>query len=192
MPVPAPHNTAEPADGKCPWEALYRESAPRLYYFFYAYTRGDAPLAEDLVQETFLSALDGEGRFDPRRANLRTWLWTIARRRLADALRCRGRGGPLLPFEAIEQALARVADSSPPADELLALEETRLRIGGALALLPEDYQAVLRGKYLEDQTVRELALVLGRSEKAVESLLTRAREAFGRQFAQSGPDEDEP
>ena len=67
-------------------------------------------------------------------------------------------------------------------DEILQRKETRLRIGSALASLSEAHRSVLRLKYDEGRSVQEIAQTLGRSEKAVESLLTRAREAFRDQF----------
>ena len=48
----------------------------------------------------------------------------------------------------------------------------------ALAALPDHYEAVLRAKYLDRQTVDEIAAGRGESAKAVESLLGRARQAF--------------
>ena len=57
------------------------------------------------------------------------------------------------------------------------------RIAQALAALPEQYEAVLRAKYLELQTVEQIAAVRNETPKAVESLLTRARAAFRENFA---------
>jgi RNA polymerase sigma factor (sigma-70 family) len=57
-------------------------------------------------------------------------------------------------------------------------EEQAERIARALDALPERYERVLRGKYLEQRSVAELAAEAGESAKAVESLLTRARQAF--------------
>jgi RNA polymerase sigma-70 factor (ECF subfamily) len=47
-----------------------------------------------------------------------------------------------------------------------------------LVALPDHYESVLRAKYLDGRSVAEIALQRGESEKAVESLLTRARAAF--------------
>jgi len=168
------------------WEAVYHEAAPRLYTFFYAHTSGNVTLAEDLVHETFVSAIANKTGFDETRGNCGPWLWSIARRRLADALRAQYRGGPELSFEEIERALAGACDSHPLPPEILERKETRLRIGSALASLSEPHRSVLRLKYEESRSIREIAGALGRSEKATESLLTRAREAFRSQFLESG------
>ena len=56
--------------------------------------------------------------------------------------------------------------------------DTSERIARALASLPERYEAVLRAKYLDQQSVDQIATVWNETSKAIESLLTRARRAF--------------
>ncbi len=160
------------------FESLYKEHAPRMYGFFYAYTSGDHDLAKDLVQDTFYSALKKWQRFNSNKGSIETWLWTIARRHLIDACRKRKRLGYPPPFEEIEKALFQAIDSRPLPDEILERKEARLRIGGVLASLPNGYREVLKRKYLDHQSMREIAIGLDKSEKAVESMLTRARESF--------------
>ena len=54
-------------------------------------TLGDRQLAEDCVQEVFVTAWRSAGRYDPRRASVSTWLFAIARNKTVDALRRRSR-----------------------------------------------------------------------------------------------------
>ncbi len=56
----------------------------------------DKALAEDVVQETLLAALAGEARFE-RRASLKTWLLSILKHKILDAIRARNRVLPLTP-----------------------------------------------------------------------------------------------
>jgi RNA polymerase sigma-70 factor (ECF subfamily) len=64
----------------------------------------------------------------------------------------------------------------------------RESILAALDYLPTPYGDILEWKYLRDMSMGEIASRLGRSPKAVESLLTRAREAFRETFTLlSGP-----
>jgi RNA polymerase sigma-70 factor, ECF subfamily len=51
-----------------------------------------------------------------------------------------------------------------------------------LSRLPERYEAALRAKYLDQQSVVEIAEAWNESPKAVESLLTRARESFRQEY----------
>lgn len=70
--------------------AIYLRFADRLYR--YALARSGSPaLAEDVVSETMLAALEGLGRFDARRGTLGGWLFGIAHKRLADRARRQGR-----------------------------------------------------------------------------------------------------
>ncbi len=67
-------------------------------------------------------------------------------------------------------------------DRILAGEKVR-RI---IATLPETYGLALLWRYLEDRSVREMAQLTGKTEKAVERLLARARDAFRRSWNHAG------
>jgi RNA polymerase sigma-70 factor (ECF subfamily) len=74
---------------------------------------------------------------------------------------------------------ARQIDSrSAEADE----RERAERIAATLDMLPERQEAVLRAKYLDEHSVAEIAAAWKETPKAIESLLTRARQAFREQF----------
>ena len=62
--------------------------------------------------------------------------------------------------------------------EILESAELRKQVRQALLKLPPDYVAILRHRYVEGRSVRNIADALGESEKAVESRLHRARVAF--------------
>ena len=68
-------------------------------------------------------------------------------------------------------------DDHAAADTTDATEKAEC-VAAALAALPDHYEAVLRAKYLDRLTVDEIATGRGESPKAVESLLSRARQAF--------------
>lgn len=65
-----------------------------------------------------------------------------------------------------------------PAPEAPATTDSAERVAAALAELPDHYERALRAKYLDGETVAEIAALTGAGEKAVESQLTRARQAF--------------
>ena len=62
----------------------------------------------------------------------------------------------------------------PFADDLLEREETRQLVNTTMSQLPPHYRDALEAKYLRGKSVRDLATLWSISEKAVESLLTRA------------------
>ncbi len=148
------------------WRTWYEESFPGLSAYVSWRCAGWHDLADDVIQETWLTAVRRIRAFDPGRGSFVNWLRGIAANVLRNQLRRRVRQGRALP--------ARNGTAGRPADETHRAEQ----IARALAALPEHYEAVLRAKYLEQNSVVEIAAARRESPKAVESLLTRARQAF--------------
>jgi RNA polymerase sigma factor (sigma-70 family) len=132
-----------------------------------------ADLVEDLVQDVFLAALTSFSSFRGT-SSLRTWLLGIARHKLEDYYRLR-----LREHETLEdnEADAPVVDD-PPVDEMIDRARSEARTQGILRQLPEPYSLALLWRYWENRSIREMAEATGKSEKAVERLLARARERF--------------
>ncbi len=154
-------------------------------YRFLLYRVGrDVSLAEDLAQDTLLTALDRIGTYDGR-ASLHAWLCGIARNHVRGGVR-RRRPTSLEDLLAesdadIDAILARI-EHEPLPDEVLEREETRALVGATLSSLPLPYRDALVEKYVEGRSVPESAAQSGRHVKAVESTLHRARKAFGEVF----------
>ena len=153
---------------------LYRTYLPTVWRFAYGQLRGDRHAAEDVVAETFLAALEGVGRLSPEGGSVGGWLTGIARHKVADHWRRLGR------------AAGQVADDDPvdPTDPLQALadRQQRRQVAQAMGSLPDDERLALESKYLDGCPVRDIAERLGRTEKAVEALLYRARHSFRAAF----------
>ena len=165
-------------------EALLAEHLDPLYQFVHWRLGGDVHGVEDLVQDTFLVALQRIDGFDGR-SSLHTWLCGIAKNKIRDARRSRK---PRSLQEAIEEAdpeidaiLAEVAREPLP-EHALERAETRDLVGATLSSLPPEYAEALVQKYVEGRSVSEIAKDRGKGDKAIESLLTRARTAFARVF----------
>ena len=157
------------------WQTWYDESFEALYAYVRWRCARLADLTDEVVQETWLTAVRRVRAFDPERGSFLTWLRGIAANVLRNHLRRR-------------RAAGAVPAGEPPAAEsaadVLEKRETAEQVARALAALPEHYEAVLRGKYLEQKSVAEIAAERGDSPKAVESLLTRARQAFREAYQQ--------
>lgn len=84
-------------------QALHDAHAAPLFAFAYRAT-GDRQVAEEIVQDTFVRAWRSIDRFDPQRADLRTWLFAIARNLTVDHYRRKG-ARPSIPTsdERLEQ-----------------------------------------------------------------------------------------
>jgi RNA polymerase sigma-70 factor, ECF subfamily len=137
-----------------------------------------AETVEDLVQEVFLAAWYSLGNFRGE-ASLRHWLLGIARHKVEDYYRKRLRE-PEVPDETNEQPSeqAFIPRYEDQLDRASNLEKT-YRV---LAKLPENYGLVLLWRYMEQRSAREMAQLTGRTEKAVERLLARARDRFRKEW----------
>ena len=76
----------------------------------------------------------------------------------------------------------RGLSAEPVDDEVLEREETCELVNATMSQLPPHYRQSLEAKYVDGRSVRDIAGLLSTSEKAVESMLTRAREAFRATF----------
>ena len=152
------------------WQAVFAEYGEALFRYCCCRCGGRADEADDLRQETLLAAIDGIGGFRGE-VPLFAWLCGIARHKAADAARRRRR---LAPLEDAEE----LADATAEAGRW----EVRERVIETLWTLPEEYRAALVSRYVEGEDVETVARRAGRSYKAAESLLSRARRAFREGF----------
>ncbi len=164
---------------------LYRRHLDPLYEFVHYRLGGDRTQTEDVVQDTFLVALESLESYDGR-ASLHTWLCGIAKNKIRSGRRKRrpmALEDVLLEADAeIDAILARV-ESEPLPEEVLDRRETRDLVGATLSSLPTHYRRALLEKYVEGRSVTDMAAASGKAFKAEESRLHRARLAFARVFA---------
>jgi RNA polymerase sigma-70 factor, ECF subfamily len=163
----------------------YERSLP--YVYGYVFDRcGGSSVAEELTQDTFVEAVRHQAGFDGR-ADPLTWVCGIARHKLADHFR-------RLEREERRQArlVVRHDEGQPDGDAFELTADSADAVRHALRSLPAMQGAALVLRYLDELSVREIAGLLGRSESAVESLLSRGREAFRRMYeAQPTPGTDD-
>ncbi|MEA1871969.1 MAG: RNA polymerase sigma factor [Chloroflexota bacterium] len=161
-------------------EEFYNIYRSRLYTLILDQVDRNQAVAEDLVQETFLAALDSLDKFRGD-SQLYTWLRSIAFHKINDFYRRQGRQPKPKEswpdFDVMKQ-LEQTRDDKPAAFTVMESEEIRQSVHKALGDLPQDYQEVLVLKYLEEMPVLEISQVMGRSPKSVEGLLSRARKAM--------------
>jgi RNA polymerase sigma-70 factor (ECF subfamily) len=170
------------AGDEAAWRTWYDETFPGLYAFVRWRCAGIPDWTEDVVQETWLTAVRRIRSFDSDRGSFSDWLRGIAANLLRNQLRKR-RPTPSPNGQPEEQsqpaAQARVRLTGP---EERHNRDQAEQIAHALSRLPERYESALRAKYLDQQSVAEIAEALNETPKAIESLLTRAREAFRQEY----------
>jgi RNA polymerase sigma-70 factor (ECF subfamily) len=166
---------------------LFSEQVDAVYAYVFYRVGGDPSLAEDATQETFARALDRAADYDPARGSVRAWLLTTSRNAVRDILRAHHRGNELAArWEQIDGTLAQIfaaLDREPLSDEMIERGETRDLVNMAFANLPEKYRAVLAARYVEGDSVADLAGRHNLTDAAAKSLLARARRAFRETFA---------
>jgi RNA polymerase sigma-70 factor, ECF subfamily len=146
---------------------LYEENFYRVYAYIARRVRGRQQ-AEDLTADVFREALAGLGKFEWRGAPFVAWLLRIASRAVADYYKRSGResghpaGGPerVVPQEI----------------------ERHVMLFQLVDRLPDTQARVIRLRFVEQKSIREIAQVLGRSEGAVKQLQLRAFETLRAQL----------
>jgi len=134
--------------------------------------------AEDVVQETFLSAFKGIDRFDGR-SGLSTWLYRIAFN--AAMMRLRRRRPEFVPVDRADEQEEDLPIPEAMVDWCLLPEqelvrsEAREEMERAIGELPPKLRAVFVMRELEELSTEETAQALGLSEQAVKTRLHRAR-----------------
>jgi len=138
---------------------------------------GDRPGREDLVQEVFLRVIRARKRYRPE-ARFSTWLYRIAFNLSANFQARSGRREALsLNYESDDTSMVEPADEDAP-DPSRGLERDDVvhAVRAAIDALPKNQRmALVLAKY-EELPYSEIALVLESSEKAIKSLVHRARE----------------
>jgi len=159
------------------FEAWYQRTVPRVFSYLLARS-GDADLAEELCQETYLAAIAQRARYDGRSDTV-VWLCGIARHKLADHFRRLERvDRRRFHLEVREITLG----SSPSPDPMT----DRLAIAVALRSLPPLQRAMLTFVALDGLSVAEAGRLIGKSHPAAQSILFRAREAFRQAYREDG------
>ena len=157
------------------WMSLYNYMVHGTYAFLWHLTGRNRAVAEDLNQETWLSAIESIDQFDERRGSLQGWLFGIARNKgVAHLRRQRVAAGQQAHESVAPETLVDTDRANSPPAIVESFERAAL-VRAALETLPGDRRKVLRGKYVDGLSVQQLAERFGKSPKAIESLLSRSR-----------------
>lgn len=167
-------------------ERWFGDHADAVYTFVFYRVGKDRDLANDVVQETFLRALDKIREYDPGRGPMLAWLTYLSRNCIRRALVAQGRHRQHAEvWENIDERLAaayRELAAAPLPDEILIRQETTELVHAALSNLPVKYQRALKQRYYDQQPVEEIARAEGLTAGAAKALLHRARLAFKTAF----------
>ena len=156
------------------FEVLYRDLAPAVTGYLRLH---GAVEPDDLTSETFIGVFTGLAGFSGDEDALRSWVFTIAHRRLVDDWRRRSRR-------------PQVTDDAENLGGLMGgdvEDDVMLRVGTEdvhrlCAGLPDDQRSVLLQRILADLTVEQVAEVMGKSMASVKALQRRGLRALREQL----------
>jgi RNA polymerase sigma-70 factor, ECF subfamily len=164
---------------------LFDRYLDAVYEFVFFRVGRRSEIAEEVTQEVFARALAHIDRYDPERGDFGQWLGGISRNAIRDLARKARAPGAALAGDPTA-VLGGLPGKDDPAREA-ARRDGEDHLLRALTALPEKYRELLRWKYLEGLSVRDIAGRQEATEKAVEGMLGRAREALRRELG-SGAD----
>ena len=147
---------------------------------------GDRAAAEDVLRDTFVTAIEKIGGFTWQGCSLFFWLRRIALHKLIDLHRRRGRTNKLLAA-LVDETEAMPPGSQAADDALIAEEDRRLamrRIDETMARLPERYATAIRLRLVEEQDRERCAEALGVSVGNLDVILFRAVRAFRKAYGE--------
>ena len=133
-------------------------------------------IVEDLMQEILIAAWQDLANFRGN-AGLRAWVLGIARHKIDDYYRKRIRDVAIDENDSEAELEVR-----PQIEEKLETAAEQERVERTLAQLPEAYGLALIWRYRDGKSLRQMAELTGKTEKAMERLLSRARESFKKRW----------
>jgi RNA polymerase sigma factor (sigma-70 family) len=157
--------TAAQAGAGWAFEVLYRDLSPVVTGYLRLHGAAEP---DDLASETFLGVFTGLAAFRGDEEALRSWVFTIAHRRLIDDWRKRSRR-PQVTDDETDLALLPGGDAEDDALTRVGTEDVHRMCAG----LPDDQRSVLLLRVLADLTVEQVAGVMGRSVGSVKALQRR-------------------
>ena len=164
--------------------ALYRDTASLVIGYLRANRVSEA---EDVAGDVFVSVVQGLDSFQGTEREFRSWLLTIAHRRMVDHIRRSTRRPPTVALDAADTAHAHTL---PLEHEVLMNLRCRALADAMDDLSPLQRSAVML-RALADLTVPETARVMGKPESAVKALLRRATANLARAMqAEADTDRD--
>ena len=156
-------------------EQLFAHFAPRLKSWLMR-TGSQQEMADDLVQDTFVLLWRKAAQFDPSRARVAAWLFTIARN-----LRVDRRRGWCEAWLALDKGDAdQIQDPSPGFDVRLEAAQSEIRVRRALTQLTSDQRTLVQLSFYDDKShssiASEMRLPLGTVKTRLRAAATRLRQ----------------
>lgn len=160
------------------WREFIEFEVPRLYSLFMD-RWPNRSLAEELLQKTVFDAVRGRSSYDPSKGSPEEWIHGIARNNIRLEIRRRA-SRPSINGDI--SRYFKAMDTKPLPDEVIERQEMAMIVRSALSRLESKEKAVLEAKYIEELSAIDIARQMNVTEKAVYSLLYRAKISLRREL----------
>ena len=164
------------------FDTLVRTRAGRMLATARRFLRSEQDAA-DAVQEAFILAFQGIGRFEGQ-SKLGTWLHRIVVNACLMKIRSESRR-PAVSLESLLPAFDKTGHHAAPVgrwrnapDERALTDETRALVRRSIEMLPDDFRSVILLRDIEELSTEETAEILETTSGAVKTRLHRARQAL--------------
>lgn len=156
--------------------SLYRSYVDEIYQYVYLRTGLSKVIAEDITQEIFMNVYKSYSGFKGL-CSERTWIFKITKNKLNDFYRKQYH--PKFEIVEIDDYMAEYLDDpSQNVQEIMITSFEQKKVRACLEGLPNQYKIVLVLKYVEEKSLKDIASLIGKSPKAIESILQRAKNSF--------------
>jgi RNA polymerase sigma-70 factor (ECF subfamily) len=154
---------------------LFRHFAPRVKAFLMK-SGANPSLAEECTQEVMATLWRKAHMFDPARASVATWIFTIARNRKIDMLRKQRRPEP--------EDLTWGPEHEPDQADVISLQQENEKLSVAIAQLPEKQKELIEKAYYGDLSHSEIAEQTGLPLGTIKSRIRLAQERLRHTMAE--------
>ncbi|MBR6503259.1 MAG: RNA polymerase sigma factor [Clostridia bacterium] len=136
-------------------------------------------IAEDLMEETFFKILIKKPKFNEK-SSFKTWLYAIARNIALDYLR--KNSNVTVPIENYENSLVEELT----VEQQYLIKEQKIELYNAIKNLSSEYRQVLFLVYFENLSNAQVASIMKKSNRQIENLLYRAKNALKKHLEKEG------
>lgn len=163
--------------------SLYTSLVDEIYRYVFLRTGLNTALAEDMTQDVFVEVYKGLDGFRGLSSE-RTWVFKIAKNKLCDYYR--KQYSQKFEFVDIDDTIAgSLSDPNQDTEKLMVSALESKTVCDCLSRIPNHYRITLMLKYVECKSVNQIAELVNKSPKAIESILQRSKKAFLKEYQSS-------
>lgn len=146
---------------------IFERYYKRLYNYFF-YRVHNESLAEDLVSQTFEKVMVHLYQYEAEKGDFEVWLFSIARNNMNDYFRQQKKH----PWTSLESIFEEISSEEDP-EKMMMMEESARQIAEAVRHLKDQERALIAYRFGAELKNKEIAEVMGLSERHIAMLLHR-------------------